>query len=248
MKKIILFAGALLIGLASFGQCTPDPAYAGETFGFWPSPTEGLPPSFEGLMYSTVVNIKAPINGGEIDPAYSAYNIDSVEVSSIVGLPDGYSFDCNTAGCVVLGGEQACILIEGSTFVIGEYPLTINLTIYASVGPIGIPLPYSDNSYSLDVLDPNGIDELEPITINLGQNAPNPMAEVTTIPYILKESGVVTFEIFNMMGERLFQETFNAIAGINEYKYFAENLNNGIYLYNLTNNGFTQTKRLMVQK
>jgi len=246
MKKISLLVAICLASLYSMAQCVPDPIYAGESFGFWP--TDGLAAGVTNVAYDEVIDIKIPVNGGDIDPSYSAYDIDSIAISGIIGLPVGYDYSCHVPTCVIPGGDQGCVSITGITDSQGDYPLNISLVIYVNINGVVLALPYNDTSYTLEVNMSIGIDELSKEYINLGQNIPNPTSDITLIPYALKKDGMVSFVIYNVVGESVFEDNFRANTGQSNYEFNANELSDGVYLYSISIDGFSQTKRMLVRR
>ncbi len=84
---------------------------------------------------------------------------------------------------------------------------------------------------------------------NLDQNYPNPFNPTTQISYSIKSAGQVTLKIYNMLGQEI-------ASLVNERKepgnysvtFNASDLPTGIYVYKLTANDFTDTKKLMLVK
>ncbi|MCH6575596.1 MAG: T9SS type A sorting domain-containing protein, partial [Bacteroidetes bacterium] len=92
-----------------------------------------------------------------------------------------------------------------------------------------------------------------PIKFELSQNYPNPFNPSTTISFNLPKSGVVTLKVYNLMGEEIktLVEGYRE-AGIYTVNFNAESavgeLASGMYLYRLSTNGFTETKKLVWMK
>jgi len=83
----------------------------------------------------------------------------------------------------------------------------------------------------------------------LEQNYPNPFNPSTTIDYSIKSNGFVTLKVYDMLGKEV-------ASLVNEKKepgsysvtFNASNVPSGIYVYRLTTNEFTSTKKLMLVK
>jgi hypothetical protein len=88
-----------------------------------------------------------------------------------------------------------------------------------------------------------------PDNFELSQNYPNPFNPSTTISFKLPEPGKVTLRIYNLMGEEIITlvEGYKE-AGIYTVNFNAEELASGMYLYRLSTNGFTETKKLLFMK
>jgi len=88
-----------------------------------------------------------------------------------------------------------------------------------------------------------------PENLKLNQNYPNPFNPSTTISFNLPESGVVTLRIYNLIGEEVktLVEGYTE-AGIHTFSFNAEGYPSGMYLYRLSTNGFTETKKMLLMK
>jgi hypothetical protein len=88
-----------------------------------------------------------------------------------------------------------------------------------------------------------------PESLKLFQDYPNPFNSVTTIKYHLDRPAHVSLKIINTVGKEIitladgFQE-----AGEHQIKWKPEGLPDGIYLSKLQANGFSETKKILLQK
>jgi len=113
-------------------------------------------------------------------------------------------------------------------------------------------------SYRLKQIDNDGTYEFSkvievnfgsPIKFELSQNYPNPFNPSTTISFNLPESGKVILKIYSIMGEEIktLVEGYRE-AGIYTVNFNAEEHPSGMYLYRLSTNGFTETKKMLFMK
>jgi len=88
-----------------------------------------------------------------------------------------------------------------------------------------------------------------PDNFELSQNYPNPFNPSTTISFNLPKPGIVTLRVYNLMGEEIktLVEGYKK-AGVYRINFNAEDLASGMYLYRLSTNGFTETKKLLFMK
>lgn len=93
-----------------------------------------------------------------------------------------------------------------------------------------------------------GIDELDATnTFGLGQNMPNPANGTTTIPYELKEAGVVSFQMHDVTGKLVMEEFMGSRgAGVYRFDIGTEHLRDGVYFYTMTVGEARATKRMIV--
>jgi hypothetical protein len=92
-------------------------------------------------------------------------------------------------------------------------------------------------------------DENLPSGYFLSQNYPNPFNPSTKINYGVKEGGFVSLKIYNILGV----ETATLVneykpAGIYEKYFDASRFSSGVYFYRLSVNGFTQTRKMILEK
>jgi hypothetical protein len=83
----------------------------------------------------------------------------------------------------------------------------------------------------------------------LYQNYPNPFNPITTITYNVKEQGLVSLRVYNLLGEEvaiLVNEEKN--SGSYKINFNAFGLSSGIYFYKLQVNNFIDTKKFILLK
>jgi hypothetical protein len=88
-----------------------------------------------------------------------------------------------------------------------------------------------------------------PIRFELNQNYPNPFNPTTNITYSIPNSGDVTLEVFNVMGQRV-ATLINGVqaAGSHSATFDASNLSSGVYMYRLGFEGTVQTRQMLLVK
>ena len=80
-------------------------------------------------------------------------------------------------------------------------------------------------------------------------NYPNPFNPTTTINYQLPENGFVTIKIYDVLGKEvatLVNE--NKSAGYYNVSFDASKLTSGVYIYTITANNFTLSKKMLLMK
>ena len=82
---------------------------------------------------------------------------------------------------------------------------------------------------------------------SLSQNYPNPFNPTTQIDYSVKFSGIVTLKVFNMLGQEV-ATLVNAKKKAGNYTavFNAANLPSGIYVYRLSSQNFSLSKKLIL--
>ena len=88
-----------------------------------------------------------------------------------------------------------------------------------------------------------------PGVVRLDQNYPNPFNPATVIRFQLPEAADVTLEVFDMLGQRIALPADGRMAaGEHEAVWDATGMASGLYLYRLTTNDVSLTRRMMLVK
>ena len=107
----------------------------------------------------------------------------------------------------------------------------------------------SENSFNIDKI--TGINKTNIIVkdFKLYQNFPNPFNPATVISYEIPKSGVVTLDIFNILGQKVIT-LVNKFQNPGKYTvtFRAFNLPSGIYMYQLSEENFREVKKLILIK
>jgi hypothetical protein len=249
MKKLLLIISAVFAISFANAQCTPDPQYTSP--GIYPDSATNMMVAYELTPYSQTITNVVPADTCVLIlfPPCTLLSLDSVVVESLTGLPPGLTFQCDNADCQYPGGQTGCAIISGTpnAGTAAIWDLTIELSAY--VGGFGVPNPFTLDYYFIEVLPQvNSVDENENNAFAIRQNKPNPFDEVTSIEYSLTENGKVTFEVYNLVGELVDSKSVNGNKGLNRLQFDGSELANGAYIYKMTNNGNTITKRMVISR
>ena len=88
----------------------------------------------------------------------------------------------------------------------------------------------------------------------LSNNYPNPFNPSTTIKFGLPEQSDITLTVFNILGQKVFEETAKSLAsGTHSFNFDASRLSSGIYVYTINAAGisgknFVASKKMMLLK
>jgi hypothetical protein len=130
---------------------------------------------------------------------------------------------------------------------------------------------YEDNNVTNSVLytyrlvdeDINGMETIQEMTVEvvpsflsdaivideyaLHQNYPNPFNPTTSIIYDVKDEGLVTLKVYNVMGQEV-ATLVNAERGNGRYavSFDATGLSSGLYFYTVKVNNFSATKKMLL--
>jgi len=88
-----------------------------------------------------------------------------------------------------------------------------------------------------------------PNEFSLEQNYPNPFNPITTISYSIKEKGLVSLRLFDILGKEvtvLVNEEQN--PGVYKVEFSASSIASGIYFYTLAVGEFVSTRKMVLLK
>lgn len=90
---------------------------------------------------------------------------------------------------------------------------------------------------------------LNSFTYKLEQNYPNPFNPTTSINYSLKNDGLVSLKVYNILGQRV-ADLVNQKqeSGYYSVNFNASNLPSGVYIYTIRTEGFTSSKKMLLIK
>ncbi len=92
-----------------------------------------------------------------------------------------------------------------------------------------------------------GISKVENIMFSIGQNQPNPFRDNTFINIEMKQTGKVNFAVTNLLGQQVYTNNYNFGAGKQTIEFNGANLAQGIYIYTITSNGQSTSRRMIVK-
>lgn len=258
MKKILLSLSVIVFASLSLlaQNCTPDPQFT--IPGVYPDSVTNLPTAYVGTPYNEVITAVTPADTCIVIvfPPCTTVPIDSVVVTSVTGLPAGFSIvsmNENALPFKFLGGTSSCMLITGNPVAsdTGSYPIFVSGTSYATVFGLTQTQPFDVNYYVINIVDTSGTVGIQDFSANIfqiNQNFPNPFNAKSTIEYYLPTSAPATISITNVLGEVISSETLGTVQGINRYTLDASKLGNGVYFYQINYQNQKITKRFIVNK
>ena len=221
MKRGLLLVAMVVLTLAvANAQCTPDPQYTSP--GFYPDSATGFALAPIGLPYDQLVTNVVPedttttVGGFPFTLTY-----DSMIVTSITGLPPGFSYSCYDAqnvislpdGCAFEGNTVGCISIIGTPNAgdEGVYDLNISIDTYLE-GGLSPATSYDIDYYSIFVAffdtfppPPTGIAEYTKSRFKLH---PNPVTSSFTL------AGLESLDISSVSISNTEGKVLNSFSGI----------------------------------
>jgi len=211
---------------ASPEQC-PDPENNGQVC------PDSLTVARIGQLYSQVATIKPPaIYLMEDSTEIELHHVKLMEVGN---LPAGITWQSNTIDSIFTAGEYYCVLMKGTPVLAGDYPLRIVVDVYVVVvpgwPPIKVATVTDSTSLTLVVVDDAGIKGNENTSLFVRQNIPNPFQCNTRIDFHSEIIGTVDFEVYSILGQRVYDQQIIAIRGENSLIFNGQMLPEGPYFY-----------------
>ena len=248
MKGIFPLFLLLTLSTLSYSQCNPDPIYADSAWGIWPNPTENFAPGEIGEPYSQVVDFKIPEDAALIDPVAGAgYIIESVVLSNVSNLPPGLSSSCDNSNCTWLANSAGCSEISGIPTTQGSYQISLDVTANVIFLLQTLPIPYPFDGYVINI-GPVGMNsyKMTDNTFKLENAFPNPSNQNTTVQFVTGKRNNISFQINNLLGETVFEQSIFSKVGVNEINLSTSMLKNGVYFYSISDGLNFSVKRLIV--
>jgi thiol-disulfide isomerase/thioredoxin len=173
-------------------------------------------------------------NGNEIDSGgpYTDGNTDPV-VMNFTGLANG----CHTFEITDAYGDGICC-----TYGNGSFTIESNGDTLYTGGEFG-----TEDSRTMNVGSTNGINDLELIgSVNV---FPNPFSDNAQVSFSLVETGVVSLEVYNVLGAKVISENLGEkAAGAHTTSISSVGLESGVYMVNLLVEGSIFSTRVNIAK
>jgi len=159
---------------------------------------------------------------------YAVYKSDNSSIG--VGTPV-YAFTKNTVFVdTAVAGSIAKYYAVRAVDIHGNFSGTSNLVTVTTTGV-------------------RVIDAEQPLTYSLSQNFPNPFNPTTTIQYSIRDAGLVTLRVMNILGEVVAElENSYKPAGTYSVAFDASRLSSGVYYYQIRSGAFTQVNKMLLLK
>lgn len=196
-------------------------------------------------------------------PGFGMAGLDKIEIAAtgaITNLPTGLSYTCDPPNCVFEENTLGCIQIKGTATAanaLGQRDVGIKLKVFTTLIPgFGIDLTFPgsvapNSHFYLDVRAQGqctiSADDLDG-TIGSVKNAPNPFTGSTQIMVESLVNGDFTFEVFDLVGQRLHTRPIRLFEGSNSFEFDANGLAAGSYFYSIGNAEGKITKTLTIVK
>jgi len=239
LKNLSVLILTIIISSAAYSQCTPDPKYTKP--GFYTSAGENKLPDAEiNVAYDEVIT--AVVFKDTTIVGVGTYNLDSIVVLRVTGLPTGivHSMPTNT----FLGGTSGCIRLLGKTTG-SPGPKTAKIDVVLYLQGLG-----AQNRTEEFIMNVNWPLSSENKTLNAQKVKviPNPVKGETTFYLNNQTIGEVTLTIHNLLGEKVFDIIHYAEDINSKIEFDASNLPSGIYTYTLSSTDSKKVGRLVISE
>ena len=247
MNRILLSIIAIsLLSLTQFAkaQCVPDPAI--KTSGTFPAVLADAKvgePYEQVIQYFIVKDTTVFVQ--QLGQTVNA-KIDTLWITGVVGMPDGFIYSCHNKDCKITGGTGGCAKLSGTpkSGQAGIYPLIVLIQIRATAFlgplPIGQTVNDSNSRYAIIVNSAAGTNELVN-TENLIVY-PNPAKENVQF-YLPEYRGEASVFIYNMSGQLV--QTKNLELNRTVESIDLQELPAGLYQLNLATSKGSFTKKFI---
>ena len=251
MLKILLTLALVFTLIGVNAQCTPDPQFT--IVGIYPdSTTFNATSAIVGQAYNEVITIISPTDTStELFGQTIAVTVQTIELTSVTGLPPSFSYDCAATNCTFLGGSTSCAVLSSpgpTSAEIGLHQIIMNTTTTVDAGFAGIQTQDDViDYYYINVTNATSVvNQFNDFTFELKDVFPNPVNSDSKIQFISGSSVDVVFTVFNYLGEIIEERNIAATRGVNDIEIAANNYDNGMYLYSINNGIQIVSKRMIV--
>ena len=262
MKKVLPLLFAILGAYSIAAQaplCVRDSIIYQTDSLLWPLPYTTDAPDYnlndacidQPYNQSVTVNVPSSFNGLPITKATIA------PTGAISNLPIGLTYACDPPNCEFAAGSLGCIVLYGTPTNANMAPDTFDLEITANVFVFGQPVEVKfpgiaapGSHYYLTLKNAaclvGNYDQGNQFTML--KNVPNPFGSQTLITAESLVASDFQFEVFDLLGQRVYTQTLRLEVGRNEFTFEAGKLSSGSYYYTLSNRDGKSTRHMIISK
>ncbi|MEO6305441.1 MAG: T9SS type A sorting domain-containing protein [Bacteroidia bacterium] len=271
MKKIFtfIFAVSSVIAMAQAATtCSNDPAFVATNHaGIWPDSATNFIQGIVGLPYSQNITVRVPKDTvqSSITICFNRIELSTPASYTNFNLPPGLNLLAGTtvtasSGVYKYPGNMvSCSVISGTPTTAGTYTVQFSVQPYLTPAFSSCPntpnynsgsssiAPASVLSYYIIKINPAvGIkEEVTSRSLNV-TNVPNPFSGKTTVKFNVKDESQAKICVYNLLGDKIFEDKIKTIYGDNSYELDGSNWSNGMYLYTIQYKNYSETKRMVL--
>tara|TARA_B110000114_G_scaffold27362_1_gene27439 strand:- start:1295 stop:2053 length:759 start_codon:yes stop_codon:yes gene_type:complete len=251
MKNFFLTLTLAFAFVGAQAQCTPDPQFT--ITGIYPDSATGLTNAMVGQAYNEVITIISLLDTSTVILGQTiSVTIQTIELTSVTGLPPSFSYDCATTNCIFSGGSTSCAVLTSAgptSAEIGSHQVIMNTTTTVDAGLFGIQTQNDVvDYYYINVSNATSvINQFNDFTFELKDVFPNPVNSNAKIQFISGNSADIVFTVFNYLGEKIEERNIAATRGVNDIEISSKDYANGMYLYSINNGIQVVSKRMIIE-
>ncbi|MBA3665669.1 MAG: T9SS type A sorting domain-containing protein [Bacteroidetes bacterium] len=270
MKKLftLFISFSSLFSLAQAPtSCSLDPIFVSSNkTGIWPDSATNFINGTVGMPYGQNITVKVP---KDTVTGNTTICFNRVELSTPTGftnfnLPPGLNLLAgptvtNSSGTYKYpGNASSCSVISGTPTSAGTYTLQFKVQPYLTpafpscpnnpnvTGGGALVGPTTLKYYIITITAAAGIkEEINSKSLNLS-NVPNPFSGKTTVKFTVKDESAAKISVYNLLGERIFDDKIKTTYGENSYELYGSDWSNGIYLLTIQYKNHTETRRMVI--
>jgi len=255
MKNYILTLFILLFSLSIYAQCVPDQQFTSP--GIYPDQATNLPSANVGQPYSAIITALTPLDTVvDISGLLLNVTIANIDLTSITGLPNNFTYDCQPSNCSFPGGAYSCAeissTIDPTISDIGVYPLIMTTSTLA------INVPLLGTYTQVDTVDyffieitsatSNDIGYFNDNSFEIKNIYPNPIKNNSKLYFITGNSKKINLVIYNTLGNIVSDQFLTSNRGVNDINLNLSHLSDGIYTIVLKSDNKSISSKIIVSK
>lgn len=265
MKRTLPLLFAMLWTLSMAAQapiCMRDSVLIGTDSLLWPLPWTVAAPNFNlneaciDKPFNQSVTFNVPTTFQDIPLT----NVTVATTGAVTGQPIGLTYACDPPNCIFTGGSLGCLVIYGTPTQANSAPATFDLGIKVTVNTLFGPFPLTFPNTGLpNVPEQHYYLKLKTADCLVGnfdlgtqftllENVPNPFSTQTLITAESLVAAEAQFEVFDLLGQRVYTETLRLEIGRNEFTFESGDLANGAYFYALSSRDGKAVRRMVIAK
>jgi hypothetical protein len=213
-----------------------------------------------GRMWAEPINVTNTV-GGEAVPAGESTTERDITLATEVSYTNGegylhmeYIFDLDAGGLPQSEGVATLCPVYYQRIPVDSIPTSPYVDPFHKVfhvdstGMPGRVIPLDPENPCITSID-NGGTAL-PQQFTLHQNYPNPFNPSTKIQFDLVHGGNVTLSVFNVLGQETARliDNESLLAGVHLHEFDASGMASGVYIYKLTVDGVSSTRKMVLMK